>query len=354
MTMHLKTIVRPLLYASAILLAAYTIQLLYDQNDGKPYTTEFRAFGTYGRLTFWADTKTARQAGDDIRKEMRRLHNMLNLFDKNSELARLNRNAYHRPVKCTPELWAVLETARQAYRLSGAAFDISIGALMDVWGFHQSRNSYPKPRDIERALEACGLDKVQFDDQARTVRFTHPDTYLDFGGLAKGYALDRAVDIAGEYGITAGLIDLGGNVFCLSQPPPGRETYKIGLRNPFQPDSILQTVPVLGCAVATSGNYENYYFKNGKMVHHILDPRTGYPVERTASVTVISPRGWLSDFYSTAIFVKGEKLAGEVCREKSTTSVLLIRGRRSDDPEVRGWRWPTNTDLITERLTPVP
>ena len=354
MTFHRKALVRPLLYAGAILFAAYAIRMLHDQNDRKPYTTGFEVFGTYGRLTLWADAETARQAGADMREEMRHLHNMLNLFNKNSELARLNRNAYHRPVKCSPELWAIMRTARQAYRLSDGAFDISVGALMDVWGFHQSRNSYPEPRDIKKALEACGLDKVRFNDQARTVKFTHPDTYLDFGGLAKGYALDRAVEIAAKHGIKAGLIDLGGNVFCLSQPPPGRETYKIGVRNPFQPDSVMQTVPVLGRAVATSGNYENYYFKNGKLVHHILDPRTGYPVERTASVTVISPRGWLSDLYSTAVFIKGEKLAAKVCREESSTSVLLIRGRRNDEPEIRQWRWPTTTELITEKLTPVP
>ncbi|MFO7820499.1 MAG: FAD:protein FMN transferase [Lentisphaeria bacterium] len=341
------------MYISAVLAAAYVVKVFNrtPENSAKPYVREFRLFGTYGRLTFWAEPAVAKAAADKIYAKLEKVNSKLNLFDKSSELSRLNKNAYFHPVKCSPRLWDALITARRAYRLTDGAFDISIGALMDVWGFHHSRNTYPTKDEVKKALQACGLDKVKFNESARTIRFQHPDMYLDFGGIAKGYALDIAVDIARRQGIESGIIDLGGNLYCFPRPPPGQKTYKIGLKNPLDPASILQVIPARNRTIATSGNYENNRIIDGKEVHHILNPQTGYPVDRIAGVTVITSQSWLSDVFSTAIFIGGDKMVERLRQQDDSRAVLIIKQNRREQPEIKVWQWPAPLDAVKQKLS---
>ena len=351
---HSRRIIRPLIYVVAILAAVFVLRWVDRASDNPEYVREFGLFGTYGRLTFWARPQLAKAAADEIQAELTALHTILNNYSETSELSRLNRTAFDAPFKCSPELWEAIEAGRKAYDLSDGAFDISIGALMDVWGFHRRRDTYPADEEVQQALSACGLDKITFNENDRTVKFSHPETRLDFGGIAKGYGLDIAARIAEKHGISAGMIDLGGNVYCLPKPPPGKPAYTVGIRNPFNPKKIMQTIPVLDQAVATSGNYENYQYIDGKFVHHIIDPATGYPVERTASVTFVTPTGLLSDVYSTAVFVNGAPLAERLGTEIPRTSAIMIKN--DDDGAVRilSWKWPRNVQQLTAQLTKTP
>jgi thiamine biosynthesis lipoprotein len=192
-----------------------------------------------------------------------------------------------------------------------------------------------------------GLNKVAvFDDEQKTVRLLHPKACLDMGGMAKGYALDRAIRTARACGIRCALIDLGGNVGCLEEPPPGRRHYSVGVRDPLNPDELMGTVRITDCTVATSGNYESYQHLDGKRVHHIVDPRTGYPVPDVAGVTVITPLGIDSDVYSTAVFVAGEATVRKLRASRRRTSVLLVRLSAEGKPEVSryGWAWEEYTE----------
>jgi thiamine biosynthesis lipoprotein len=296
-----------------------------SQVPGPTLVQEFDVFGTHAVLQLWGDRTVCQNAADAVEHRMLELHDQINLFDEDSELIQLNQAAFDAPFECSDELWDLLETARRAYDETGGSFDVSVGPLMSLWGFNKKQKTYPAPEQVEKALQAVGLDKIRFDNARHTVRFTHPDTYLDFGGIAKGYALDLAVAIAREHGVDTGIIDLGGNIYCLENTPGDIESYTIGIRDPQWTGELLETIELRDQAVATSGNYENFIMLDGKFVHHIVDPRTGYPVPNTASVTVIADEGWVSDVFSTAIFVRGPEFAEHLLKIRPTTRVIFVR-----------------------------
>ena len=273
------------------------------------FVHEFALFGTYARLSFWTTADVDGLAADKIAADLQKLHDTINIFDPHSEISRLNQSAAAAPFPCSLKLWYLLRECRRAYQETGGVFDISVGPLMRLWGLHQARQSLPTAAEIEDTLQAVGLNKVVFDDVNRTVRFTHPKTCLDFGGIAKGYALDRAVRIARTCGVRSGLIDLGGNLFCFEVPPPGKHAYAVGIRDPFGPDDILGTVPLKDCAVSTSGNYERQIVIEKQTIGHIMDPRTGYPVEGVAGVTLICKTAVETEGMSKTLFVLGIKQA---------------------------------------------
>lgn len=291
-----------------------------------PYVREFATMGTYGRLTFYAPAARAAPAADAVVARLAALERCINRFAPESELSRLNRTAAETPFACSDELWAILGAARRAWEETGGAFDVTVGPLMRLWGFHRERQGYPTDAEIAAALELVGLGKLHFDDARHTVRFARPGMELDFGGLAKGYALDLAAPIAREHGVRQGLIDLGGNVFCLDEPPPGRTAYTLGVRDPAAPDRLLRTLSLRGQAIATSGDYEQWQTLDGRRVTHIMDPRTGRPVAGVAGVSVVTPRGVDSDVLSTAVFVAGPALAEETARRLAHTWILVVSG----------------------------
>ena len=142
-------------------------------------------------------------------------------------------------------------------------------------------------------------------------------------------------------GVDIGILDLGGNLFCLPKPIPevGRDHYRVGIKNPLDKSRIMTVVPMLDSVIATSGDYERYVIINGKQYTHIIDAKTGYPVQNMLSVSVIAPKGIDSDALSTSVFLKGAPLAEKICRENPKIQILIIRR----DPQER-------TRILIERF----
>ena len=334
-------ITRPLIYVAVIVCAIAALQLNQQAPKLKKYEDSFRVFGTYGTITFWtADREKAEKVSRKIITQLRSLNNTISLFREESELNRLNEKAGQQAVKCSPELWSILKQARKAYKKTDGAFDISIGPLMDTWGFYTDRDKYPPENEIEQTLGKVGLDKVNFHDKDRSVKFANEKIYLDFGGIAKGYGLDMAVKTAGKAGIDRGMINLGGNIYVFPKPPPDREKYRIGIRNPRDKSDILGEITVTDKFISTSGNYENSHKLSGKLVHHILNPDTGYPVPRVSSTTVVADSGVKSDIYSTAIFIKGWDFARQVCTDNRKISVMRIAKNDNGSSRIKTLSWP--------------
>ena len=319
----------------------------------KPFIRQFMIFDTYGRLTFWAPESQANAAAKEIVDELEALQSVINTYDPDSEISRLNQRASAGPVACSDRLWNIINAGRAAYQITDGAFDISIGPLMKLWGFYGKRQALPTEAEIARADALTGLDKITFDPQKKTVQFPKQGMFLDFGGIAKGYALDICRDIAEKHGLSQGIIDLGGNLACLDKPPPGKTTYTIGIRNPAATDKVLETVNMAGLCVATSGNYERYFILDGKFIHHIIDPATGWPVPARASVSVIAPRGLTTDIFSTAIFVRGESLAKRLIQKQPLARVEIISAADSADPAagsmaIQRFNWPAPGQKIEQ------
>ncbi len=298
-----------------------------------PVVREFSVFDSYARITLWSSPERAEPALRECTAVLAELHRTLNRFDPSSELARLNAAAAGQAFACSPQLWDVLQAARQAYAQTAGAFDITVGPLMAVWGFHRKRDTLPTEAEIQAALACVGLARVAFDDTAHTVRFTVAGMSLDCGGLAKGYALDRVLAILARAHLEPALVDLGGNVGCSTQPPPGRPHFVIGVRNPFATETLLGRLPIVGRTVSTSGNYERRIIIQGKEIGHIIEPRTGHPVSGPAGVTAVTPRGVDSDVFSTAVYVAGKELAEALAEHVPGTGFVLVSGS-PDAPEL--------------------
>lgn len=326
---------------AAALAGRALLKRVTEPSENQPHVREFLIFNTYGRVTLWEPEKFASAATDEMIAELLALEKVINTYDADSEISELNRTAHERPFVCSDRLWGIIKASRSAYEVSEGAFDISVGPLMKLWGFYGKRQSMPSEEEITGARQLVGLNKVMFNSANKTVEFPNQGMYLDFGGIAKGYAVDICKAIADRYGLSRGMIDLGGNIACLSDPPPERNAYTLGIRNPANTQDILETVDLRGMTIATSGNYERCFLLDGRFIHHIVDPLTGWPVPAMASVSVIVPRGLASDVFSTAIFVRGEELALKLIEREPSARILTVSANPGspEEMEIRRYNW---------------
>ena len=297
-----------------LLIAAVGLVLFQrkEQQPQEPFRRTFPVMGTIAQLTFYAPQEKAEAAFTAARTEFDRVLKIANLYDPQSELSQLNRTAYEKPFVCSDELWEILLASREAYQLSGGAFDISAKPLMNLWGFYRKKlpGKLPSPQERQEVMKKVGLDKIQFDDAAKSVRFTVPGMALDLGGVAKGYAVDRAARAMRQHGVVSGVIDLGGNLY-LGEPPPGKEYFFIGIKDAGNKEKLGNTVLKLkNCAVSTSGDYERFTVIDGRKYGHIMDTATGLPCHRDFSATVTAPTALQADYLSTAFYLRPQLNTG--------------------------------------------
>jgi len=291
--------------------------------------------GTMAEFSLYAKKELAIKAADTAAEEFRKVQDVCNIFNPDSEISKLNRTAYDKPFKCGDLLWDVLKISRRAYIISNGAFDITAKPLMDLWGFYRKRgDSLPYQLDIDMAKAKVGMGKVFFDDKDHSVRFNVKGMSFDLGGIAKGYAVDLAVAAVKKLGVNRGIVNLGGNMYCMPEPPPGKKDYTIGITNPIDKDLSCGNILCKDISMATSGNYERYVMIGGVRYTHIMNVNTGKPVRDMLSVTVLTPKAVDSDYLSTSIFINGIDFAKEICRKYDNTQVLIIHQKPGKDIEV--------------------
>ncbi len=202
--------------------------------------------------------------------------------------------------------YQLLLAAQHYSRATDGAFDITTAPLTDLWQAAQDNNVLPTKDELTQACATVGADKMQFGEYTVTLA---KGTKIDLGGIAKGAIADEVAGILREGGCSSALIDLGGNIVALGAKPNG-EPFHIGIADPRNEEALIATVAVRDCAVVTSGSYQRGYEIAGKRYSHILDPKTGYPVDNDlASVTIIAPLALDADVLSTACFVMGYEKA---------------------------------------------
>lgn len=254
----------------------------------------------YGRdQTFLAEVVS--QVFDEIDQLDRQMSN----YKPESELSAINRDAAQRPVTVSPELFGLLEYSLRASRESGGDFDITVGPLMKLWGFFRGEGRLPGAPEIIAVQERIGYQHVQLDAERRTIRFDAPGVELDLGGIAKGYAVDRAADIMRNDGVAAALISSGGSSIYALGSPPGERGWKVTVRDPFHADQPANVLRLQNFALSTSGNYEKFFKINGKIYCHIMDPHTGWPVQNMLSTVGAAPTGVETEALTKIFFVGG-------------------------------------------------
>jgi len=253
-------------------------------------------------------TSVHKEAAGVVFGELERLENLLSKYKPESEVSQLNKKA---KLKVSPETFFIVKKAKEFSTLSSGAFDITVGPLVDLWGFTDKNFTVPADEKIKNILKLIGSDKILLHNNESVIKFKFPGMKIDLGAIAKGYAVDCAVKKLKEKGINSCLINAGGQVYCLGEKfgRPWRVAIKGVLNSDFS-----GFVELTDKSVATSGDYEQFFIQDNKRYAHIINPKTGYPADSgVISVTVIAPDGLTADALSTAIFVlgkeRGEKLA---------------------------------------------
>jgi FAD:protein FMN transferase len=250
---------------------------------------------------YGADETMARLAAQAAEEEVARIERKYSRYRDDSELGRINAvAAAGGEVVVDSETAGLLDFAVEAYRKSGGLFDITSGLLRRAWDFNSSRT--PESSALAALLQRVGLNRLHWS--APVLRFDQPGMELDFGGIGKEYAADRAGEIIADHGFDHALIDLGGDMVALGPNADG-SPWRIGIRHPRHPDGLMATVPLRAGALASSGDYERFIEVGGRRYCHILDPRTGWPCQGLAGVTVLAGRCLVAGCVATTAMLKG-------------------------------------------------
>jgi thiamine biosynthesis lipoprotein len=274
-----------------------------------------------------------------LRASLDRINRLMSTWDPDSELSRFNRSTSLRPFPVSPETFEVFKWSIDVGLLTGGALDVTIGPLVDAWGFGPGgpRNAVPTNDEIERLREAMGPDRIELNPAAQTVRKTRPEVRCDLSSIVPGYAADRLSTELSNRGFTDFLVDVGGEVRTRGRNET-EAAWQVAIERPaLRGDAIQRLVPISDLAITTAGDYRKYREVDGQRVTHILDPRTGRPLtHRLASVTVIDPLAVRADAFDTALMVLGQD-EGMALARKLNLAVLFIE--RTDEG-------------FTERATP--
>jgi FAD:protein FMN transferase len=295
--------------------------------------------GTTFRVVLYArDQAAADRAFERAFERIAGLDETLSDYRESSELSRITREAVARPVRISDDLFDVLKAAETLSLQSDGAFDITIGSLSRLWRRARRQIELPASSDVDAALAVTGYQLVTLDAAHKTVRFARPGIRLDAGGIAKGYAADRALEQVAAAGLSQALVAAGGDL-ALGQPPPGRAGWDVSLAGLDAEHGAPDSPVVLArCGVSTSGDAEQWVEIGGIRYSHIIDPRTGTALTGRRSVSVIASDATSSDMLATALSVLGPDEGARVIARYRHAAALV--GTRSTD----GDRWTRTRD----------
>jgi thiamine biosynthesis lipoprotein len=265
----------------------------------------------YSLVLYGEDRGRLEAASEDAFEEVRRLDRMLSNYRPASEWSEVNRHAAERPVMVSVELFQLLSACVEYSRQSEGAFDISVGPLMKVWGFYKGSGHLPHRAEVRGSLTKVGYRNILLDAVNRTVRFARPGVELDPGGIGKGYAVDRMVDVLRRDGIASALVSASGSSIYALGSPPGEAGWKVRIRDPKNEAKTVTEVTLKDESMSTSGSYEKFFRAEGRIYSHIMDPRTGFPADGMLSASVIAPRTLDSEAWTKPFFINGRVWAAK-------------------------------------------
>ncbi|MGQ0794327.1 MAG: FAD:protein FMN transferase [Deltaproteobacteria bacterium] len=260
--------------------------------------------------------------------EVKRLDDILSNYKPDSALSRLNSRAGMGKTPAPKELFDIASRSLHFSELTDGAFDISVGKLVDLWKEAARAKKIPERKLIKDTASNCvGNRHIKLYPDTLEIETTSDCLLIDFGGIGKGYAVDRAIESLKSQGIRSALVNFSGNIYALGAPHE-EPAWVVGVKHPTKVGEFLAFIAIRDAGVSTSGDYERYSLIEGKRHSHIIDPRTGAPVESIPSVTVVSKSATDADALSTAFSVMGESGARGVLRKFSDTGAMIITRQR--------------------------
>ncbi len=313
-------------------------------NSPTPTTLSLHAMATRFEVMLHGDEPARlRAAGEEALAEIERLDRQLSFYDPASEISRINTRAAFESVRIDPRLLRLLERCADLSRLTDEAFDITIAPLMQVWGFTGASGAVPDQESIRRALDVVGMAHILLDPGDHTVRFDGPGVMVDLGAVGKGYAIERAVEVLRECGVTSALIHGGTSTVYAIGSPPDQDAWRVGIADPDAPSPTLpatergstrrppgvlplrcgegwgggirETVHLRDSALSVSAVHGKSFVEGGTEYGHVIDPRSGQAATGTLLASVTGPSPTDSDALSTALLILG-KPGLDILRER--------------------------------------
>jgi thiamine biosynthesis lipoprotein len=309
------------LFIAAFSLLAIGVFVSRLFKEPRPFQRSEYIMGTIFDITALGNEKVLEDVSRKAFEEIKRIDDKMSRYREGSEVSLVNRNAGVSPVKVSHELIEVLKEARRISEFSDGAFDVTIGPLTNLWGFDEGKGVVPPRGEIERLKGLVNYRKLKIDETSSTVYLEEKGMMIDVGGIAKGYSLRKAMKVFEDAGVKNVIINAGGNLNLrgLKKGKP----WRIGIQDPRDESKLLGKVEITDISIATSGDYQRFFIKEGARYHHILDPKTGYPAKGLVSATVIGRSRTSMDGFSSAVFILGAEKGLALMKKAGAEGIIV-------------------------------
>lgn len=288
-------------------------------------TVACRAMATRFEIALWGGGESdLRAAGEEALAEVQRLEAQLSLYRADSDLCDLNARAAREPVPVDPRLFRLLERAAQLSEATGGAFDITVAPLLRAWGFVGGSGHLPDEAEVAAARDVTGMNLVALDAENFTVRFLRQGVMLDLGAIGKGYAIECAVAILRECGVGGALLHGGTSTVQALHAQPDGSPWPIAIQDPTDPDRHLAVVSLRDSALSVSAVHGKSFRQGDARYGHVLDPRTGAPVQNALLAAVVCPSATDSDALSTALLTLGAAFLPVLCTSPGVGGLVAV------------------------------
>jgi thiamine biosynthesis lipoprotein len=279
--------------------------------------------GTRITVELWADDESkANAAIDALLDEMRHIDDSMSTYKPTSEVSEVNAKAADGPMHISKELFDLLVTAKQYSVITDGAFDITYASVGYLYDFR--KHVRPDEAQIGKALPAVDYRHLLLNAKNQTVQFSQKGVRIDLGGIAKGYSVDRGIDVLKARGFTRAYVSAGGDSRIIGDR--FGKPWMVGIRDPSKGEGeVITRIPLVDAAISTSGDYERFFEENGVRYHHIIDPRTGHSASKVRSATVIGPYATRTDGLSKTAFVLGPEKAMEIYNRIDDIDAIIVK-----------------------------
>jgi thiamine biosynthesis lipoprotein len=328
-----KKIIQPIILLAVVVAIAVVVRNLTTPDHKADHKADYKTassptrmvMGTFVNITaVAADEETINKSFTAAFDKLTAVDEMMSDYKPESELSKVNRDAFKNPVKISDELFEVIKTALEYSKKTEGAFDITIGPVVELWRRTEKEGKKPTEKELAWAKARTGYEKLILDEQNRTIRFAVDGMILDLGAIAKGYAIDLAVEAMKETGVAGGLIDVGGDIRCFGVSPKFNNVWRIGMEDPTGTEDLLKIMNLTDTAIATSGDYRRFVMIDDKRFSHIINPQTTKSAAELTSVTVIATTAMQADALATSVSVMGQQEGLELIESLDGVEAILI------------------------------
>lgn len=307
-----------LMVVLSLLLSQSVVQAQWHESTASSMGTEIR-------VKLWAESKRqADSAMTSVIDEMHRIDHLMSSYDRTSELSRVNQNATNKEVETDPELFSLISKALEFSGLTHGAFDITYASIGYLYDYRQGKR--PDKQSIKERIAAINYHHVMLNTNNNGVKFAHKNVRIDLGGIAKGYAVDKAIGLLKDQGIEHAMVTAGGDTRVLGDHR-GRP-WSIAIQDPRNSNKTVARIPLQAEAISTSGDYERFFDEEGIRYHHIINPQTGDSVRKVRSVSIIGPQSVTTDALSTSVFVMGVESGMNLINKLKDYEAIIVDGEQ--------------------------